>query len=474
MSEELMKSKGKKAKKNLKNFFDPSSVAIIGASHNSEKFGYIVMDNFVRESFDGAIFPVNPDTTPIMGKQVYPSVKAIPDKVDLAVVVVPAPSVDKVVKECIDKKIPSIVIISGGFSEIGAEGAAYENKLRKIVKESKGKTDVVGPNCIGVYVPKTKVDTMFLSRERLRRPKQGNIAFISQSGAVGSTVLDWLAMEGIGISKFVSYGNAVDINESDFLEFLAGDDETKVIAMYLEGMKAGGAEFMRAMRNAAKKKPVVVLKAGKTEKGTKAVASHTGSLAGSARIYSAAFTQSGVMEAGNWEELFDFVKSFSMQPLPKGNRLIIITDGGGFGVLATDEAEKQKMQLAEPSGGLKRKMQGRMPPYVVLRNPIDLTGDANSERYMTALEETLGTDEYDGAVVISLMQVPTLETNISDVILGMKKFGKPILACAVGSDFTERVARNLESRNIPVFPTPERAVRAFAAMWRYKKYLQSV
>lgn len=463
----------KNKSKNLKNFFDPSSVAVIGASHNPDKLGYIVLDNFLREGFSGNVFPVNPDTTPIMGREVYSSIKSVPGKVDLAVVIVPASSADRVVKECAEKKIPSVIIISGGFAEIGGEGIVFESKLKKIAKESKGITNIVGPNCVGVYVPKTKVDTMFLSRERLRRPKEGNIAFISQSGAVGSTVLDWLAQEGIGISKFVSYGNAVDLNETDFLEFFAGDKETRVIAMYLEGMKAGGKDFLQAIKNATKKKPVVVLKSGKTEKGSKAVASHTGSLSGSARIYSAAFRQSGAIEAGNWEELFDFVKAFGMQPLPKDNRLIIVTDGGGFGVLATDEAERQNIQLAEPGGELRRKMRDKVPSHVILRNPIDLTGDADSERYMKTLEDTLGSKEYDGAVVISLMQVPTLDTKISDVIFGIKRFGKPVLACAVGSDFTERVVRDMERKNIPVFPTPERAVKAFAALWNYKKYLKN-
>ncbi|HLC39871.1 MAG TPA: CoA-binding protein [archaeon] len=458
--------------KNLQNFFDPLSVAIVGASHDQKKLGYIVLENFVRENFHGMLFPVNPDTTPILGKEVYPSVKKIPEKVDLAVVIVPAFAVSKVLKECVEKKISNVIVISSGFSEIGGRGIVLEQRLKKIIEVAKGRTSVVGPNCIGVFNPKTKIDTMFLSRERLRRPREGNIAFISQSGAVGSTVLDWLAQEGIGISKFVSYGNGIDVNETDFLEFFADDKDTHVVAMYLEGMKGEGEEFLQAMRKTTSKKPVVVLKAGKTEKGTKAAASHTGSLAGSARIYSGAFKQTNTIEAGNWEELFDFVKTFSMQPPPKGNKLAIITDGGGFGVLATDEAERQKLELPEPSLILKKKLQSKMPAHVKTHNPMDVTGDANMERYWYAMEAMLGSKEYDGAVVISLMQVPTLEPKIVDAVVEMKKFEKPILVCAVGSDFTQRVERNFENNRIPVFPTPERAVRAFAAMWNYKKYLQ--
>jgi len=454
--------------KDLEKFFNPMSVVVIGASHNPKKLGYIVFENFVRE-FSGRVYPVNPDTTPILGKIVYPSVKKIPDKIDLAVVVVPATIAQKVVHECVDKKIPSVIVISGGFSEIGGKGIILEQRLKKIVDGAKGKTRVVGPNCIGVFDPKTKVDTMFLSRERLRRPKEGSIAFISQSGAVGSTILDWLSHEGIGISKFVSYGNGIDANETDFLEFFAEDKDSRVIAMYVEGMKADGKRFLEVMKRVSRKKPIVVLKAGKTEKGAKAAASHTGSLAGTARIYSAAFKQSGIIEAENWEELFDFVKTFSMQPLPRGNRLAIITDGGGFGVLATDEAERQKLQVPEPSQRLKNKLKTKMPTYVILRNPIDLTGDANTERYLHTMEEMLSSKEYDGAVVVSLMQIPTLDSKVVDAIMEMKKFGKPIVVCAVGSDYTQRVVKNLESNEIPVFPTPERAVRAFTALWNYKK-----
>ena len=454
--------------KQLEKFFNPGSVAVIGASHDPKKLGYIVFENFVRE-FGGRAYPVNPNTTTILGKIVYPSVKKIPDSIDLAVIVVPAPAVQKVVRECIDKKIPNAVVISGGFSETGGKGIVLEQRLKQTVVAAKGKTKVIGPNCVGVFDPRTKVDTMFLSRDRLKRPHEGNIAFISQSGAVGSTVLDWLANEGIGISKFVSYGNGIDANETDFLEFFAEDKDTHVIAMYVEGMKAEGKKFLQAMKNASGRKPVVVLKAGKTEKGIKAAASHTGSLAGASRIYSASFKQSGIIEAANWEELFDFVKTFSMQSLPRGNRLAIITDGGGFGVLATDEAEHQQLQLPEPSHALKDKLKTKMPAHVILRNPVDLTGDADLERYVHAMEEMLGSKEYDGAVVISLMQIPTLDSKVADAIVEMKKFGKPVVVCAVGSDYTQRFVKNLESKGVPVFPTPERAVRAFATLWNYKK-----
>jgi acetyl coenzyme A synthetase (ADP forming)-like protein len=450
----------------IEKFFSPSSVAIIGASHTKGKIGYAIAENFVRESFKGRVYAVNPDTTPIIGLPTYKNVLEIPDKIDLAVIVVPAVFVTKVLKECAKKKIPSIIIISSGFSEIGKQGEKLEQELKNILKKSK--VNVIGPNCVGVYDSASKVDTLFLSLDRLKRPKQGSIAFVSQSGAVGSTILDWLAAEGVGISKFISYGNGVDVNETSLIEYLAKDKKTKVIALYLEGIKADGKEFMKVAKQVSKKKPIVVLKAGKTSKGSQAVASHTGSLAGSERIFAAVFKQTGIIEAQNWEELVDFSKALAMQPLPKSDRLAIVTNGGGYGVLATDEAERLNLELPEPSNRLKKSLQKKLPPYVSFHNPLDITGDATTERYQTALEEILQ-KEFDGAIVITLMQVPTLDSKITDMIISMKKFGKPLLCCMTGSEFTEKAEKNLENNGIPVYQTPERAVRTFSALVYYAK-----
>jgi len=447
-------------------FFSPSSVAIIGASHTKGKIGYAIAENFVRESFKGRVYAVNPDTTPILGLPTYKSVLNIPDKIDLGIIVVPAVFVAKVLKECVKKKIPLVIIISGGFSEIGEKGKKLEEGLKKVLKKSK--TRVIGPNCVGVYDSATKVDTLFLPIDRLKRPKQGNIAFVSQSGAVGSTILDWLAVEGVGISKFVSYGNAIDVNEAQLVNFLAHDENTKVIAVYLEGIKSDGKQFMKIAKQVSKKKPIVVLKAGKTAKGEQAVASHTGSLAGSERIFAAVFKQTGLVEAQNWEELVDFAKAFSMQPLPKGGKLAIVTDGGGFGVLAADETERMNLELPEPSASMVKNLKNKLPTYVSLHNPFDITGDATTERYQLVLEEILK-KEFDGVIVIALMQVPTLDNKIINTIVSMKKFGKPILCCMIGSEFTERVEKMLENNEIPVYQTPERAVRAFASLNYYAK-----
>ena len=389
----------------LEQFFSPKSVAIIGASHTPGKIGYSILENFVRGDFGGKVYPVNPDTTPIFNLAVYPSVKKIPDEVDLAVIAVKAEIVPKVLKKCVEKKVKAVVIISGGFSETGGAGGRLEEKCKKIIE--KKNIRVIGPNVVGVYDSSTAVDTLFLSRERMQRPSSGSISFISQSGAVGSTILDSFAEEKIGIAKFISYGNAMDVNEVDLLEFLANDQKTKTILIYLEGIKSEGKKFISTVKKITKKKPIIVLKAGKTEKGNKAVFSHTGSLAGSSKIYSSVFKQTGMIEADSLEDIFDSVKAFS-QPLPKSNSVAIVTDGGGFGVLATDEAERQNLQLSEPSNALKKKLKKSLPSYVILENPFDLTGDATTERYQLVIEECLKSKEYSGVIAITLFQVPTL------------------------------------------------------------------
>lgn len=451
----------------LEVFFDPKSVAIVGASHTPGKIGYQILENFIKGDYRGKVYPVNPNTSPILGKTVYSSVKNILDKIDLAVVAIPAPLVPNILRECVKKKVKAVVIVSGGFSEIGVKGKKLEDELKKIIKKSK--TRVLGPNCLGVVDTSTGIDTLFNPKERSGRPTQGSIGFISQSGAVGATILDWLAEEQIGISKFISYENAVDINECDALEYLCNDKKTKVIVLFLEGVK-DGKRFIQVAKKVTKKKPIIVLKGGKTEAGAKAAVSHTGSLAGSAKIYSSVFKQTGIIEADTWEELFDFAKAF-LQPLPKGKRVAIITDGGGFGVLASDECERQGLDLPKPTDKLKELFRKSFPEYAILSNPIDITGDATAERYRIAMEECLKSKQFDSIISITLFQVPALEEKITDVIVDLKKYGKPILCCATGGKFTVKLSRILEKNGIPVYVAPERAVKALNALIRYKEWL---
>jgi len=442
----------------MQTFFTPKSVAVVGASREKEKLGHIIFSNFVENGFKN-LYPINPNADEILGVKCYKSVLDVKGKIDLAVIVVPSKAVPQVLSDCIKKGIPSVIIISSGFSETGEEGRKLEEELKQMLR---GKTRVIGPNCVGIYDAYSKVDTLFLSRERCGRPKKGNISFISQSGAVGSTILDVFYSMDIGISKFISYGNGMDINESDLIEFLGKDKTTKVIIAYIEGLKASGRAFLEKAKKA--KKPIIILKSGKSSKGTKAVSSHTGSLAGSSRIYSAAFKQFGIIEAKDWEELLDFSLALSTQPFAKGNRIAIITDGGGFGVLATDEAERLGLSLPEPSEKLKSKLMQKMPSYVSLHNPIDLTGDATAERYSIALKECLASKEYDAALVIPLFQVPTLESSVVNHIIEAKRYGKPIVVCSVGSEFSEKHNKLLMEAGIPVYPTPERAAKALSIL----------
>ncbi len=446
-----------------KSFFNPKSVAVIGASREPEKLGYIVFSNFIKSGYKGKVYPVNLNAEMILGKKSYKSVLNIPNEVDLAIIIIPAKIVSTILNECIEKKIKSAIVISAGFAETGSQGKKLEDDLKKIIS---GKiTRIIGPNCLGIYDAYSKVDTLFLSKERCGRPEKGNISFISQSGAVGSTILDWLAEENIGISKFISYGNALDVDESDLIEFLGNDKSTDVILVYLEGIESSGEKFIEITKKVSKKKPIIVLKSGKTKKGMQAVSSHTGSLAGSGQIYSAAFKQAHIIEADNWEELLDFGLAFATQELPKGNRIAIITDGGGFGVLATDEAERQQLFLPEPSSGLKQKMSKLMPPYVSLHNPIDLTGDADAKRYKLAIEECMKSKEFDGVIAITLFQVPTLGKEIVDYLSAIKrKYKKPLLACAAGGKFSNELSNKLIEKGIPVYTTPERAVKAMKAL----------
>ncbi|MDI6798896.1 MAG: CoA-binding protein [Candidatus Aenigmarchaeota archaeon] len=452
----------------IEKFFNPSSVAIIGASHTQGKIGYIILENFVKGNYKGRVYPVNPDVTPILGREVFPSIKKIQDRVDLAVIAIPAEKVPKVLRECVEKKIKAVIIVSGGFSETGEKGRKLEEELKKIIKNSE--TRVIGTNSLGVLNTSTNVDTLFNPREKSSRPPPGSIGFISQSGAIGATILDWLAEEQTGISKFISYENAVDVNECDALEYFGNDEKTKVIALYFEGVK-DGKRFIEVARKVSKKTPIIALKGGKTEAGKKAAISHTATIAGSAKVYSSVFKQTGIIEADNWEELFDFAKAF-LQPLPKGRRIAIVTDGGGFGVLAADECEKQGLELPEPSGKLKKMFRKSFPEYAILSNPIDLTGNANAEMYRTALEECLKSKEFDAAIAITLFQVPALGEELIDVIADLKKYGKPILCCATGGKFTIRLARALEKNGIPVYVSPERAVKAMSVLVKYSNWIK--
>jgi len=448
----------------LDEFFNPKSIAIIGASRTPGKLGYSILEN-LKISFNGKIYPINPNTGEILGLITYPSVLEVKEPIDHAVIVVPAEIVKKVLEECIKKKIKAVTIISSGFSEIGENERELE--LKKLLKSKKIR--IMGPNCIGIY--KKNLDMIFFPRNRLKRPPEGSISFITQSGAFGSILLDIMSNDGVGVSKFISVGNKVDIDEIDLLKYLENDLTTRCIAIYLESVK-DGKEFVKVAQNVTKKKPIVVFKAGKTEKGSEAVLSHTGSLAGSSEIYSAAFKQAGIIEAKTSEEIFDFAKALANQPILKDNKIAIVTDGGGFGIVATDAAINYGLELPELSSETVKALKQSLPKYGIAKNPVDLTGDATVERYEKALEAVLKDKNIFGIVCIVLMQIPTLSDDIVNVLREAKVYGKPITVCSAGGDYVLERNRMLERYGIPVYPTPERAVKALSVLYEYGKVLK--
>ena len=448
---------------NLDKFFSPRSVAVIGASRNPRKPGHVIFRNFIEGSFRGKVYPINPNADEILGHRAYPTVLSVKGRIDLAVIAVPAPLVPPILRQCGKKRVKHAIIISGGFRETGNE--ELENECIEIAR--KHKMRIIGPNCVGVYDPYTGTDTFFFPRFKLERPSAGSISLVSQSGALGSVMLDWMAMKNYRIAKFISYGNASDINESDIIEYLSSDRKTKVICLYLEGAK-DGRRLYETIKKATRKKPVIAIKAGKTDDGKLSVRSHTGSLAGSPEIYSAAFRQAGTIEAETPEELFDFARVLSTQPKPKGRHVQIITNGGGLGVLAADSLSRNNLLLSRMSSRTLAKLESKMPKQVVIGNPTDLTGDATTERYADALAAAMSDPYVDMVMMICLFQLPSLTADIVETITEFgKRRKKPLVLVSAGGRFSEVLKKPIEDHGIPTFSYPDAAAKALKALYEY-------
>ena len=441
----------------LDSFFNPKSIAVIGASRNPKKFGHIIFRNLLEKK----VFPVNPNAGEVLGKKCYRSIKDVGGSVDLAVIVVPAKSVLQSVVECREKDVKAAVIITSGFAEAGnAEG-------EEAIKRARGDMRIIGPNVIGLYDAYSGVDTVFNLRHRQQRPRQGNIAFVSQSGAFGSAALDSASFEGIGISKFVSLGNMVDVNETDMLNYLLDDEKTKTICMYVEGSKDYRMLYEKLKVST---KPVIVVKAGKTSQTKKAVASHTASMAGEAGIFSGMLRQCGALETDS-EKLFGLAKAFS-QPIPRNNRVHVITDGGGFGILAADALIQGGLRLSKLSDKTANQVKAHVPLYASVSNPLDLTGDADTARYKSVLPLVLNDDNVDAVLAILLMQISSLDSEIVDVIASAKRFKKPILVCMAGGEYTSLHRKMLEEKGVPTYSSPETAADALSGLCRYQKMMR--
>jgi acetyltransferase len=399
----------------------------------------------------------------ISGLQSFASVTKVPGAIDVAIITVPRDAVAEVLHECGHKRIPFVVIISAGFKEIGAEGAAKEQELRDIAR--KYTIRIVGPNCLGYMSPFKRLNASFAAG----MPQQGNIALISQSGAMAVAMLDWAYQSHLGFSQIISIGNKTDVNELECMEYAMHDKHTKVIMLYLESIDDGRA-FMQQAARITKKKPIIVLKAGASIKAKQAVNSHTGSLAGSEEAINAAFAQVGVIRAHTVEEFFDLGLAFSHQPLPKGNRIAVITNAGGPGIMAVDAAEPTAVQLPQLSARVQQRLRAKLPASANVKNPIDVIGDARSDRYAHALDVVLSSNEVDGAVVVVTPQVMTDTEGIARVIVAAQaKSRKPVLASIMGGVSVAASRLFLEVNSIPNFETPERAVRSMGKMIEYAR-----
>ncbi len=455
-------------------FFRPRGIAVIGASRDPSSVGYVIVQQ-LKKRFRGYIYPVNPKYDEVLGLRCYPSVKQVPDPVDLAVVAVRAPLVPKIMEEIGERGIRATIIVSGGFAEIGGEGVELQKRVEEIAK--KFGIRIVGPNCIGILDNDSGVDTFFLPEDRLARPPKGAISIASQSGALLAMWIDWMAMKGLGVAKAVSYGNKIDVDEVDVLEYFADDPETKVVLLYVEGLRPGrGRKFIEAVRKVVSRgKPVIVLKGGRTSSGARAASSHTAAMASGYEIYRAVFKQTGVIEVDTMEEMFDVARAFLYSPLPRGRNLVIVTNAGGEGVLASDYAERYGLNVVQLPSDVKNELRAKLPPHVVVENPIDLTGDTDDERYRVVLETVLSKEFVDMALVIAPPHPPAMKGSFVDYIVDAhRRFGKPLAVVVTGGFIAEKYLKIFEERGVPTYPTPERAVRALAALAQFADIVHRV
>lgn len=475
--------------KDLDVFFNPKGVAVIGAARESFKPGHVILRNFlenmINDVFNGELYAVNPNVDKVLGLKCYKSVKNVEGIVDLSVIAIPAKNVPSILEECGEVNVKGAVIISSGFKEIG--NVELEEEVKKISK--KYGIRVIGPNCLGVYDAYTGVDTIFLQQTRTiggspvlatPRPKPGPISIITQSGAIGASILDYMSGVEMGISKFISYGNKADVDEVDLIEYLKNDENTKVIVLYVESIDRG-AEFIDIASSVSLKKPIIVMKAGRSEGGARAAASHTGALAGSYRIYEAAFKQSGIILVQSLEELMDCAKALAYQPpAPTGN-IAIVTDGGGAGIMAVDTLESLGVKVSVFPESLLEKFKEMIkrniiPPFAAIKNPVDLTGVATVEMYIESIKTLIQSNWVNCIIIIALHHIPTLEGDFPDRLIEVcKKSTKPIIACDIGeAEMSKRVRSRLEKASIPAYQTPERAAIAAWSLIEYGKQVRKL
>ncbi len=445
-------------------FFEPRGVAVIGASTTPGKIGHEVLRSIVESSYSGNVYAVNPKAEEILGVRSMPSLDGI-DDVDLAVVVLPAGKAFNAVTMACDAGAGAAVIVSGGFSELGGAGEVVQNSI--VEKARSCGMRIIGPNCIGIYNPHNGLDTFFQPREVMLRPEPGPVAFMTQSGTYGCTILEGLEEEGVGVSRFVSYGNKADIDEVDFLEYLRSDDTTNVIAAYIEGLERG-EEFFEALRTITPTKPFVAVKAGMTEAGATAAKSHTGALAGDYNVFKGVLGQAGGILADDVEDLIDTVKVLSMQPVPEGGRVVMVTNGVGPCVIAADQIYSSRhLEMATLSEGSAASLRMDLPDFMVVDNPVDLTGSATADHFTKALDALYEDDNVDIVVPFFVIQDAPLHSTIDGILDYFKeRVPKTTVIVASGGPVTRMVSSALQEVGIPVVPTASRAMTALErAAW---------
>jgi acetyltransferase len=456
---------------NLDRIFNPKSIAVIGASDVEDSVGYAIVKNFTQLGYAGKVYLVNIRKPEILGLKTYQKIEQIPAPVDLAMIATPAATVPTVVEECGRAGVKGVIIVSAGFKETGVEGKALEEKILE-VKRKYG-IRVIGPNCIGIIRPRINLNATFMNK----MPKPGKVAFISQSGALGSAILDWAMHENIGFSNFVSVGSMIDVDFGDLIDYFGTDPKTKSILMYVEGINEA-RKFMSAARHFARTKPIIVVKAGKFSESAKAAASHTGSLSGEDVIYDAAFKRAGIVRVEEIEDLFNAAEVLGTQPLPRGPNLALITNAGGPGVMATDALIAKGGKLAKLSPKTTNALNSILPSFWSKGNPIDVLGDAGAERYKTAVEACLNDPNVDGVLIIFTQQAVSRAVKIAKTIVELLKNktyqNKTILTSFMGYGAVQEANSILNAHNIPTYSTPENAIKTYMYMYQYQRNLDLI
>ncbi|MHC4912992.1 MAG: acetate--CoA ligase alpha subunit [Planctomycetota bacterium] len=449
----------------LHRLFNPKTIAVVGATNRKGSVGYSVIRNLIGSDYEGVVYPINPRRESILGVKVYPSVKETPDDIDLAVIATPARTVPAIVRECGESGVSGIVILTAGFAEIGEEGQKASEEIKRIARECNMR--IIGPNCLGFMRPSLNLNASFASKMAL----PGKIAFISQSGALGTAVLDWSVRQNVGFSFFVSIGSMLDVGFNDLIDFFGQDSGTSSIVIYMESL-ANARKFMSAARAFARTKPIIVLKVGRSSEGAQAAASHTGTLAGNDAVFDAAFKRAGVIRVKTVEELFNCAQTLAMQKRPSGNRLAIVTNAGGPGVIATDYLIEKEGTLARLSEETIEKLNEVLPDAWSHNNPVDVLGDADEERYRLATEICINDPGVDGLLVLLTPQAMTNAAEVARNLVSLPtRNRKTMLASFMGEDDVNAGVEILEQGNIPAFNAPEAAVDCFMNMYSYSRNL---